>query len=172
MQPARSTQPCFHGCFKQRKLSFAQKEFCIIDRNMTQKTFRGHSSPFTKDFLEMGWAHMHVFRNVLQRWLFFKVTANKFYSFFNSGIMMIYHSVKFQQRSVLYFNLTTRKWRKIKKPRNKSVTGAFYYLKLVDYKNGAITKATTDISFNNIFKDGPEVSLKGSPTVSPTTVAL
>jgi len=40
------------------------------------------------------------------------------------------------------------------------------------YKNGAITKATTDINFNKMFKDGPEVSLKGSPTVSPTTAAL
>ncbi len=37
---------------------------------------------------------------------------------------------------------------------------------------GAITKATTDINFKRIFNDGPEVSLKGSPTVSPTTAAL
>ena len=27
-------------------------------------------------------------------------------------------------------------------------------------------------NFNKIFKEGPEVSLKGSPTVSPTTAAL
>ena len=38
--------------------------------------------------------------------------------------------------------------------------------------DGAITRATTDISFNKIFKDGPDVSLNGSPTVSPTTAAL
>jgi len=38
--------------------------------------------------------------------------------------------------------------------------------------NGAITNATTDINFNKILRDGPEVSLKGSPTVSPTTAAL
>ena len=37
---------------------------------------------------------------------------------------------------------------------------------------GAITKATTDINFNKIFSEGPDVSLKGSPTVSPTTAAL
>jgi len=37
---------------------------------------------------------------------------------------------------------------------------------------GAITRATTEINFNKIFKEGPEVSLKGSPTVSPTTEAL
>jgi len=37
---------------------------------------------------------------------------------------------------------------------------------------GAITNATTDINFNKIFNDGPEVSLNGSPTVSPTTAAL
>lgn len=28
------------------------------------------------------------------------------------------------------------------------------------------------ISFIKIFKDGPDVSLRGSPTVSPTTAAL
>ena len=37
---------------------------------------------------------------------------------------------------------------------------------------GAITSATTDINFNKILSDGPEVSLNGSPTVSPTTAAL
>src|SRR5215213_5302434 len=40
------------------------------------------------------------------------------------------------------------------------------------YSNGAITSATTDINLMRMFIDGPEVSLKGSPTVSPTTVAL
>src|SRR5690606_41902357 len=42
----------------------------------------------------------------------------------------------------------------------------------ISYKNGAITRATTDINFNNMLREGPEVSLNGSPTVSPTTVAL
>ena len=37
---------------------------------------------------------------------------------------------------------------------------------------GANTKATIDINFSSMFRDGPEVSLKGSPTVSPTTAAL
>jgi hypothetical protein len=36
----------------------------------------------------------------------------------------------------------------------------------------AITIATILMSFIKIFKLGPEVSLKGSPTVSPITVAL
>ena len=36
---------------------------------------------------------------------------------------------------------------------------------------GAITKLTIAITFIRIFIDGPEVSLNGSPTVSPTTVA-
>ena len=31
---------------------------------------------------------------------------------------------------------------------------------------------TIDISLMRMFNDGPEVSLNGSPTVSPTTVAL
>ena len=40
------------------------------------------------------------------------------------------------------------------------------------FKSGAITNDTTDISLINIFNDGPDVSLNGSPTVSPTTAAL
>ena len=38
-------------------------------------------------------------------------------------------------------------------------------------KRGANTRATIDISLMRMFSDGPEVSLKGSPTVSPTTAA-
>ncbi len=38
--------------------------------------------------------------------------------------------------------------------------------------SGAITRATTLISLIKIFKLGPAVSLKGSPTVSPMTAAL
>ena len=37
---------------------------------------------------------------------------------------------------------------------------------------GAITRLTTLISLIRMFSDGPAVSLKGSPTVSPTTAAL
>ena len=37
--------------------------------------------------------------------------------------------------------------------------------------NGPNTRATIDINFNKIFNAGPEVSLNGSPTVSPTTAA-
>ena len=37
---------------------------------------------------------------------------------------------------------------------------------------GASTKATMDMSLMRIFMEGPEVSLNGSPTVSPTTAAL
>ena len=40
------------------------------------------------------------------------------------------------------------------------------------YRNsGAKTRATMDISLIRMFSEGPEVSLKGSPTVSPTTAA-
>ena len=35
-----------------------------------------------------------------------------------------------------------------------------------------MTNDTTDISLIKIFNDGPDVSLNGSPTVSPTTAAL
>ena len=37
---------------------------------------------------------------------------------------------------------------------------------------GAMIMATTLISLIRMLSDGPEVSLKGSPTVSPVTVAL
>lgn len=40
-----------------------------------------------------------------------------------------------------------------------------------DYSKGAMTKLTIAITLIKIFIEGPEVSLKGSPTVSPTTVA-
>jgi len=39
------------------------------------------------------------------------------------------------------------------------------------YKSGAITKLTIAITLIKMFIAGPEVSLNGSPTVSPTTVA-
>ena len=35
-----------------------------------------------------------------------------------------------------------------------------------------MTNETTDINLINIFSEGPDVSLNGSPTVSPTTDAL
>ena len=38
--------------------------------------------------------------------------------------------------------------------------------------NGAITRATIEVNLMRMFIDGPEVSLKGSPTVSPVTAAL
>ena len=38
--------------------------------------------------------------------------------------------------------------------------------------SGAITRATTLMSLTRMFNEGPAVSLKGSPTVSPTTEAL
>jgi hypothetical protein len=37
---------------------------------------------------------------------------------------------------------------------------------------GRNTSETIDINFIRIFKEGPEVSLHGSPTVSPIIVAL
>jgi hypothetical protein len=37
---------------------------------------------------------------------------------------------------------------------------------------GKKTRETIDISFIKIFNEGPEVSLHGSPTVSPIIVAL
>ncbi len=40
------------------------------------------------------------------------------------------------------------------------------------YSSGAMMMAMTAISFSRMFREGPAVSLKGSPTVSPTTDAL
>ena len=48
----------------------------------------------------------------------------------------------------------------------------FYLNKALLMINDAKTIETMDINFIRMFKDGPEVSLNGSPTVSPTTAAL
>ena len=64
-----------------------------------------------------------------------------------------------------------------KKPAN---AGFFIFFGLIfsDFYNipfnvnrGAITKLTIAITLIRIFIEGPEVSLNGSPTVSPTTTA-
>lgn len=47
-----------------------------------------------------------------------------------------------------------------------------FHSKLKAQVTPAITIATILISLIKIFKLGPEVSLNGSPTVSPMTVAL
>jgi hypothetical protein len=47
-----------------------------------------------------------------------------------------------------------------------------YPNKLKATVNPDITTETIVISLIKIFNEGPEVSLKGSPTVSPTTLAL
>ena len=47
----------------------------------------------------------------------------------------------------------------------KKISSNFYY------NNGEITKLTIAITLIRIFIEGPEVSLNGSPTVSPTTAA-
>lgn len=39
-------------------------------------------------------------------------------------------------------------------------------------KKGANTRDSTAISLMRMFSDGPEVSLRGSPMVSPMTAAL
>jgi len=39
-------------------------------------------------------------------------------------------------------------------------------------KKGANTRDSTAISLIRMFNDGPDVSLRGSPTVSPITAAL
>ena len=47
------------------------------------------------------------------------------------------------------------------------------YLKIVlETINDANTMETMDISLIRILSEGPDVSLKGSPTVSPTILAL
>ncbi len=54
----------------------------------------------------------------------------------------------------------------------KSYQGWMRLSLLKVYNNGAITNETTAISLTTIFNVGPEVSLNGSPTVSPQTAAL
>lgn len=47
-----------------------------------------------------------------------------------------------------------------------------YKIPPTDKNNGANTSDTIVINLIRILMDGPDVSLKGSPTVSPTTAAL
>lgn len=54
----------------------------------------------------------------------------------------------------------------------KSIVSETYQNRLHATVNPAITIETMLMSFIRIFKLGPDVSLNGSPTVSPTTVAL
>ena len=49
---------------------------------------------------------------------------------------------------------------------------SFYNNPPIDRNNGANTSDTTVISLIRILIEGPDVSLNGSPTVSPTTAAL
>jgi hypothetical protein len=46
-----------------------------------------------------------------------------------------------------------------------------FYNNPFNVNKGAITKLTIAITLIRMFIAGPEVSLKGSPTVSPTTTA-
>ena len=55
--------------------------------------------------------------------------------------------------------------------KSRAATLDFITLKIYMLNNGAITRLTIAITFIKIFIDGPDVSLKGSPTVSPTTAA-
>ncbi len=50
----------------------------------------------------------------------------------------------------------------------ESVLSTIFYL----IKNGTNTSEIIAINLMRIFNAGPEVSLNGSPTVSPTTAAL
>lgn len=50
------------------------------------------------------------------------------------------------------------------------VSSSYYYN--IAMVSPAITMLTIDISLIRMLREGPEVSLKGSPTVSPTMVAL
>ncbi len=57
-------------------------------------------------------------------------------------------------------------------PAPPSVVFLYYLMPWIMINTGALTKETTETSLIRMFMVGPEVSLKGSPTVSPTTAAL
>ncbi len=57
-------------------------------------------------------------------------------------------------------------------PTNSLISWIYYPNKLHATVTPAITTATIDISLIRIFIEGPHVSLNGSPTVSPTILAL
>ncbi len=64
-----------------------------------------------------------------------------------------------------FFTLYTKNLRKVSQP------SECFLLKFYTSKVARI-KETTDINFIKMLIEGPEVSLNGSPTVSPTTAAL
>lgn len=87
---------------------------------------------------------------------------NKIYLFVYNWIKNILKILK----TILYFltNLFNGRWK---------------WSRLLNYQNGcnyanllAKIKDSIAINFIKIFKAGPDVSLRGSPTVSPTTAAL
>ena len=57
----------------------------------------------------------------------------------------------------------------IRKKRLNLIIHFFYVNAIISGRN---TRDTIDINLINMFNDGPEVSLHGSPTVSPITVDL
>ena len=61
-----------------------------------------------------------------------------------------------------------------KSARDFSLTDLFFYRNSPPYatNSGANTRDTTVISLIRILREGPDVSLNGSPTVSPVTAAL
>lgn len=101
----------------------------------------------------------------------------------------IYYISRINQNATLHYMLRYKK--RNKKERNmfrsslEALIAPFitqniysnYFIKFITIPpNSAITgpntSETTVISLINMFIEGPEVSLNGSPTVSPTTAAL
>lgn len=86
---------------------------------------------------------------------------------FNNIITLFYFNI-INRKNILRIYLSNKKG-----PLAKSLILLFYRKSPPILTNsGANTSETTVISFISMFSDGPEVSLNGSPTVSPVTAAL
>lgn len=83
-------------------------------------------------------------------------------------------------RDIVWLLKHTFRWKKprfssrlfLLKKFKKVIYGSSDYTLSSQTNSGAITKLTIAITFIKIFIAGPEVSFKGSPTVSPTTTAV
>lgn len=105
------------------------------------------------------------------------------------GLLDISSFKIFIQASFIVYNKTSKSnTEKRKRPPGKSPENVFFQLIFlissiyglqryyrsppIERNSGANTSDTTVISLIRMLMDGPDVSLNGSPTVSPTTAAL
>ena len=90
---------------------------------------------------------------------------------FNADVCNILKELSNNLFDLESYSITKEQFDSMKNKSFNTCEGCRIILKLNYMNSGTHTKDTMDISLSRIFKEGPEVSLQGSPTVSPTTAA-